>query len=166
MPAARTAVRALVALAVVDVFCTLVALAVFEHRIGVVTHDPAGAADLLNTIVPLRELSSVMLWLLPLTLLAAVAGIVNWVIQSRRTRPPVTPSATAVRWRMSAIVAVPLNVIAAVRYLSATANGGEYMRVVQTETTLLLIAASLTLVITTTAGIRAIRHRTPSVPES
>ncbi|MFG3558629.1 hypothetical protein ACGGAQ_30060 [Micromonospora sp. NPDC047557] len=59
---------------------------------------------------------------------------------------------------MSAIVAVPLNLIAAVQYLSATANGGEYMRSVLAETTLLLVAASVALVTTTTAGIQVVRH--------
>ncbi|MET8833570.1 hypothetical protein ABZV78_06615 [Micromonospora sp. NPDC004540] len=158
MPAARTAVTALVALTVVDVFHTIVALAAYEHRIGVVTHDGSGTVDMLNTIVPLRELSSAMFWLLLLTLLAAWAGVANWVIRTRRTEPPVAPTAPVARWRMSAIVAVPLNLIAAVQYLSATTNGGEYMRTVLAETTLLLVAASVALVITTTAGIQVVRR--------
>ncbi|MFG3702467.1 hypothetical protein ACGF5C_31995 [Micromonospora sp. NPDC047620] len=52
----------------------------------------------------------------------------------------------------------PLNLIAAVQYLSATANGGEYMRTVLAETALLLVAASVVLVITTTAGIQVVRR--------
>ncbi|SIM50086.1 hypothetical protein [Micromonospora cremea] len=45
-----------------------------------------------------------------------------------------------------------------VQYLSATANGGEYMRTVLAETTLLLVAASVALVTTTTAGIQVVRR--------
>ncbi|MEU5950438.1 hypothetical protein ABZ793_33535 [Micromonospora sp. NPDC047465] len=164
MPAARTAVAVLVALTVVDVFHTMVALAVYEHRIGVVTHDGSGAVDILDTVVPLRELSSAMFWLLLLTLLAAVVGVANWFVRTRRTRLPVAPTAPVARWWMSAIVAVPLNLIAAVQFLSATANGGEYMRTVQAETTLLLVAASVALVITTAAGIQVVR-RTAAHPQ-
>ncbi|RKR90368.1 hypothetical protein BDK92_4740 [Micromonospora pisi] len=160
MSAARTAVVTLLTLTVIDVLHTIVALAAYEHRIGVVTHDGSGTVDMLNTIVPLRELSSAMFWLLLLTLIAGVAGVANWVIRTRRTRPQVAPTAPVVPWRMSAIVAVPLNLIAAVHYLSATANGGEYMHTVLTETTLLLVAASVALVITTTTGIRVVRRTT------
>jgi len=155
MPAARTAVTALVAVTVVDVFHTIVALAVYEHRIGVVTHDGSGTVDMLNTIVPLRELSSAMFWLLLITLLAAVAGVANWAIRTRCTGPPAAPVA---RWQMSAIVAVPLNLIAAVQYLSATANGGEYMRTVLPATTLLLVTACAAIMITTTSGIQVVRR--------
>ncbi|MFI7517337.1 hypothetical protein ACIBVK_27950 [Micromonospora echinofusca] len=158
MPAARTAVTALVAVTVVDVFHTVVALAVYEHRIGVVTHDGSGVVDMLDTIVPLRELSAAMFCLLLLTLLTAWAGVASWVIRTRRTGLPVAPTAPGARWRMSAIIAVPLNLIAAVQYLSATANGGEHMRTVLAETTLLLVAASVALVITTTAGIQVVRR--------
>ncbi|WP_328421671.1 hypothetical protein OG470_06275 [Micromonospora sp. NBC_00389] len=160
MPGARTAVTALVALTIVDVFHTNVALAAYEyeHRIGVVTHEGSGTVDMLNTIVPLRELPAAMFCLLLLTLLTAWAGVANWFIQTRRTEPPVAPTAPVTRWQMSAIVAVPLNLIAAVQYLSATANGGEYMRTVLAETTLLLVAASVALVITTTAGIQVVRR--------
>ncbi|MBQ0892699.1 hypothetical protein KBX37_06200 [Micromonospora sp. U56] len=158
MPGARTAVTALVALTVVDVFHTIVALAAYEHRIGVVTHDGSGAVDMLDTIVPLRELSAAMFCLLLLTLLTAWAGVANWAIRARRTGPPVAPTEPVAWWRMSATIAVPLNLIAAVQYLSATANGGKYMRTVLAETTLLLVAASVALVTTTTAGTQVVRH--------
>ncbi|MEO3773406.1 hypothetical protein [Micromonospora sp. B9E7] len=158
MPGARTAVTALVAVTVVDVFHTIVALAAYEHRIGVVTHDGSGTVDMLDTIVPLRDLSAATFCLLLLTLLTAWASVANWAIRARSTRPPVAPTAPAARWRMSAIVAVPLNLIAAVQYLSASANGGEYMRTVLAVTTVLLVAASVALVTTTTAGIQVIRH--------
>ncbi|MCM0674788.1 hypothetical protein NCC78_08810 [Micromonospora phytophila] len=158
MPGARTAVTALVALTVVDVFHTIVALAAYEHRIGVVTHDGSGTVDMLDTIVPLRELSAAMFCLLFLTLLTAWSGVANWVIRARRTGPPVSLTEPVAWWRISAIVAVPFNLIAAVQYLSATADGGEYMRTVLAETTLLLVAASVALVTTTTAGIQVVRH--------
>jgi hypothetical protein len=158
VPASRTAVTALVALTVVDVFHTIVALAAYEHRVGVVTHDGSGTVDMLDTIVSLRELSAATFWLLLLMLLAAVAGVANWVIRTRRTGPAVAPTAPVARWWMSAIVAVLLNLIAAVQYLSASANGGEYMRTVLAETTLLLVAASVALVITTTAGMQVVRR--------
>jgi hypothetical protein len=158
MPGARTAVTALVALTVVDVFHTIVALAAYEYEIGVVTHDGSGTVEMLDTIVPLRELSAAMFCLLFLTLLTAWAGAANWVIRARRTGPPVAPTEPVAWWRMSAIVAVPLNLIAAEQYLSATENGGEYMRTVVAETTLLLVAASVALVTTTTAGIQVVRR--------
>ena len=158
MPAARIAVPALVVLTVVDVFYTIVAVAVYEHRIGVVTHDGSAMADMLNAIVPLRDLSSAMFWPLLVSLLAAVGGVANWVIRTRYSGPPVAPTAPVARWWMSTIVAVPLNLIAAARYRSATAHGGEYMRSVLAETTLLLVAASVALVITTTAGIQVVRR--------
>ncbi|MBQ0904482.1 hypothetical protein [Micromonospora sp. U21] len=162
MPAARTAVTALVALTIVDVLHTMVALALYEHRIGVVTHDGSGTVEMLDIIVPLRELSAAMFCLLLLTLLTAWAGVANWFTRTRGTEPPVAPAAPVARWRMSAIVAVPLNLIAAVQYLYATANGGAYMRTVQGETTLLLVAASVALVITTTAGIQVVRRTAES----
>ncbi|SCG55738.1 hypothetical protein GA0070609_3078 [Micromonospora echinaurantiaca] len=158
MPGARTAVTALVALTVVDVFHTIVVLAAYEHRIGVVTHDGSGTVDMLDTVVPLRELSAAMSCLLFLTLLTAWAGVANWVILARRTGPPVAPTEPVAWWWMSAIVAVPLNLIAAVQYLYATANGAEYMRTVLAETTLLLVAASVALVTTTIAVIQVVRH--------
>jgi len=158
VPAARVAVSALVALAVADVFHTVVVLAAYEHRIGVATHDGSGTVEMLNTIMPLRELSPALFWLLLLTLLAAVAGVVNWVIQIQRAGTPIAPAAPVARWRTSAVVAVPLNLIAALQYLSATAKGSEYMRIVLAETTLLLGAASVALVITTTAGVQVVRR--------
>ncbi|MEU2615335.1 hypothetical protein ABZ570_27720 [Micromonospora sp. NPDC007271] len=158
MLAARTAVRALVVLAVVDVFYTIVALAAYEHRVGVVTHDGSGTVEMVNSLVPLRELSSAMLWLLLLTLVAAVAGVVNWGIRSRRTGLPLASPASVAGWWMSAIVAVPLNLIAAMRYLSVTAQGGEHMRSVLAEATLLMVTASVALVITTVAGVQVIRR--------
>ncbi|MFF5217954.1 hypothetical protein [Micromonospora sp. NPDC000442] len=158
MPATRTAVTALVVLTVVDVIYTIVALAAYEHGIGVVTHDGSGSVEMLNTIVPLGKLSSAMFWLLLLALLAAWASVAKWIIRTRRTGPPVAPTAPVARLRLSAIVAVPLNLIAAVQYLYATTNGGEYMRTNLAVTTLLLVAASVALVITTTAGIQVVRR--------
>ncbi|MET8265747.1 hypothetical protein ABZU92_17350 [Micromonospora arida] len=158
MPGARTAVTASVALTIVDVAHTIVALAAYEHRIGVVTHDGSGLVEMLNTIVPLRELSTATFCLLLLTLLTAWASVAHWVIRARRAGPAVAPTAPGARWWMSAVIAVPLNLIAAVQYLNATANGGEYMRTVLAETTLLLVAASAALVTTTTAGIQIVRH--------
>ncbi|WP_197698438.1 hypothetical protein [Micromonospora viridifaciens] len=114
--------------------------------------------EMFNSIVPLREACSTMFWLLLLTLLAAVAGVANWGIRSRRTGLPLASTASVAGWRMSAIVAVPLNLIAAMQYLSATTQGGEYMRAVLAETTLLLVAACVALVITTAAGIQVIRR--------
>jgi hypothetical protein len=63
---------------------------------------------------------------------------------------------------VSTVVAVPLNVIAAVQYLSATAKGAEYMRTTLATTAGLQIAAATALVVSTTAGIQVIR-RTGSV---
>ncbi len=87
MPAARLAMTALVALTVVDSFHTIIAIAAYEHRITVVTHDGSGMAELLNTIVPLRELSPAMTRLQLLTVLATVAAVTNWIIRTRGTGP-------------------------------------------------------------------------------
>ncbi len=149
---------ALVALTVVDSFHTIIAIAAYEHRITVVTHDGSGMAELLNTIVPLRELSPAMTRLQLLTVLATVAAVTNWIIRTRGTGPPVAPTAPVARWRTGAIVAVPLNLIAAAQYLLAAEKGAEYMRIVRAETALLLVAAATALVITTTVGIQVVRR--------
>ncbi|MCX5115689.1 hypothetical protein OG992_00765 [Micromonospora sp. NBC_00362] len=159
MPSSRLAVTALVALTVVDVTHTLVALGAYERRVGGVTHDGSGIVEILDSIVSLRELSTATFCLLILTLLTASASVANWFIQTRRARPAGAPTAGRTRWWVSALIAVPLNLIAAERYLSATANGGEYMHAVLAETTLLLVAAAAALVATTTAGIQFIRRQ-------
>ncbi|MEV1142671.1 hypothetical protein [Micromonospora sp. NPDC049799] len=84
MPAARTAVTALTALTVVHGCHTIVALAAYEYRIGVVTHDGSGTVDMLNTVVPLGTLSVAMFCLVLLTLLAAAAAVGNWMVQTWR----------------------------------------------------------------------------------
>lgn len=157
MSAARIAVTALVAVAVVDVFHTVVALALYQHRIDVVTHDGSLVVEVLDVIAPLRDVSPVLAQLLLLTLVAAVAAVATWIVRIRDSGLPL-PSMT--RWRWSAIVAVPLNLIAAVQYLSATEQGAEHMRAVQTETALLLVAACLALVITAVLGVAVIRRTT------
>ncbi|MEV1142672.1 hypothetical protein [Micromonospora sp. NPDC049799] len=65
---------------------------------------------------------------------------------------------------MSAIAAALLSLISAVQYLSAVANGGEHMRTVLAETTLLLVASSVTVVIATTTGIQVVRRTAPRQP--
>jgi hypothetical protein len=158
MPADRPAVTALVALVVVDVFHTIAAIALYQHRIGVVTHDGSAIVEMLDTIVPLRELSSVTAWLLFLTLLTTVAAVVFWLAQSRRTGKPFAPTAPVSQWRISAIVALPVNLLAAVQYLFTTERGGEYMRTAWGESGLLLVAASVALVVTAVLGIQVVRR--------
>ncbi|MER7586219.1 hypothetical protein ABTW72_01595 [Micromonospora sp. NPDC127501] len=159
MPHSRTVVAALVALTVVDVTHTLVALGAYERRVGVVTHDGSAIVEIFDGVVPLRELSTATFCLLLLALLTAWASVANWVIQARRARPAGAPTAPRTRWWVSALIAAPLNLIAAVQYLSATANGGEYMHSVLAETVLLLVAAAAALVTTTTAGIQVVRRQ-------
>ena len=100
------------------------------------THDGSGTVDMLNTIAPLRELVD--------------PDPAHRATGRTHSASPVADGC--------AIVAVPLNLIAAAQYLYATANGGEYMHTVLADTTLLLVAASVALVITTTAGIQVIRR--------
>ncbi|WP_189050642.1 hypothetical protein [Micromonospora sonchi] len=50
------------------------------------THDGSGTVEMLNTIVPLRELSIAMFWLLFLALLAGIAAVAGVVICSTMTR--------------------------------------------------------------------------------
>jgi hypothetical protein len=75
-------------------------------------------------MAPLRELSPAMTRLLLLTLLATVAAVTNWITRNRRTGPPVAPTGPMARWRTSAIIAVPLNLIVATQYLFAAEKGG------------------------------------------
>lgn len=163
---------ALVALTVVDVLHTIIAVAEYEHRITVVDHDGSALADMLNTVVPLRELSSAMLWLLLLTLLVASATVISWAVRTLHTAPPAAsappavsapPAASAASialLRFSAIGAVTLNPLAVAQYLSASAHRGEYMRAVRTETYLLLVAAAVAVVISTIVGIQVVRRIT------
>ncbi|MEE3920578.1 hypothetical protein V2I01_27100 [Micromonospora sp. BRA006-A] len=66
-----------------------------------------------------------MLWLLPVTLLVTFAALGCWA--ARRTVRPDGERLPATAWA-AGIAAVLLNPLAAVRYASATAEGGEYMR--------------------------------------
>ncbi|WP_228532067.1 hypothetical protein [Micromonospora sp. ANENR4] len=53
MSARRAALSALVALIAVHIGCTLVALAAYSHRIGLVTHDGSGfLVELLDAGAP------------------------------------------------------------------------------------------------------------------
>ncbi|MCT2280284.1 hypothetical protein [Micromonospora chalcea] len=148
MSARRVALSALVALIAVHIGCTLVALAAYSYRIGLVTHDGSGfLVELLNAVVPLRDLLPAMLWLLPVTLLVTFAALGRWA--ARRTVRPDDERLPATAWT-AGIAAVLLNPLAAVRYASATAEGGEFMRTVQVETNLLVLAAA---VATTTSAL-------------
>ncbi|MET8090211.1 hypothetical protein [Micromonospora sp. NPDC005220] len=144
MPGARTAVTALVTLTIVDVFHTIVALAAYEHRIGVVTHDGSGTADMLNAIVPLRELSAVMLCLLLLTPLTAWAGVANWVTRARNSGPPVAPPAPVKSWWISATIAASLNLIATVALVTTTAAGIQVVRRTQANQQQKVVAGAAT----------------------
>ncbi|MFD6638756.1 hypothetical protein ACFWDK_23030 [Micromonospora chalcea] len=164
MSARRAALSALVALITVHIGCTLVALAAYSHRIGLVTHDGSGfLVELLDAVVPLRDLLPAMLWLLPVTLLVTFAALGCWA--ARRTVRPGGERLPRAAWT-AGIAAVLLNPLAAVRYASAAANGGEYMRTVQVETTLLVLAAAAATTMSALAVAGFVRRSETARPPS
>lgn len=163
MAAARIAVTALVGVTVVDVLHTTVALALYQYRIGIVTHDGSGIGDLLGTVLPLRELSPVLAQLLLLTLVTAGGATAAWLVRIRDSGLPV-PSMAA--WWWSVGIAVPLNLTAAGWYLSATGRGAGHMRAVQSGTVLLMTAACLALVTAAFVGVTVIRRTTAAVTDA
>lgn len=164
MSARRVALSALVALIAVHFGCTVVALAAYSHRIGLVTHDGSGfLVELLDAVVPLRDLLPAVLWLLPLTLLVTFATLGRWA--ARRIVRPGDERLPAAAWT-AGIAAVLLNPLAAVRYASATAGGGEHMRTVQVETTLLVVAAAVATTMSALAVAGFVRRSDTVSPAS
>ncbi|MEU8071880.1 hypothetical protein AB0B20_19205 [Micromonospora sp. NPDC049151] len=164
MSARRAALFALVALMTVYIGCTLVALAAYSHRIGLVTHDGSGfLVELLDAVVPLRDLLPAVLWLLSATLLVTLVALGGWA--ARRVTGSDDERLPAAAW-VAGIAAVLLNPLAVVRYASATAEGGEYMRTVQVETNLLVLAAAVATTISVLAVARLVRHSETASPAS
>ncbi|MDO3685017.1 hypothetical protein [Micromonospora sp. C28ISP2-4] len=164
MSARRAALSALVALIAVHIGCTLIALAAYSHRIGLVTHDGASfPVELLDAVVPLRDLLPAVLWLLPVTLLVTFAALGRWAV--RRTVRPGDERPPVAAWT-AGIAAVLLNPLAAVRYASATAEGGEYMRTVQVETNLLVLAAAVATTMSALAVAGFVRRSETASPAS
>ncbi|MBU8859824.1 MULTISPECIES: hypothetical protein [unclassified Micromonospora] len=164
MSARRVALSALIALICVHIGCTVVALAAYSHRIGLVTHDGSGfLVELLDAVVTLRDLLPAVLWLLPLTLLVTFAALGRWA--ARRTVRPDDERLPAAAWT-AGVAAALLNPLAAVRYASATAEGGEYMRTVQVETTLLVLAAAVATTISALAVAGFVRRSDTASPAS
>ncbi len=160
MAAARLAVTALFGVAGVDVLHTVVALAQYEYRIGVVTHDGSAFGDLLGGILPLRDLSPALAQLLVLALVAAVAATAVWRVWVRDTGLPVASMAP---WWWSVGIAVPLNLTAAWWYLAATGRDVGHMRAVQAETVLLMTVACLALVTAAAVGVAVVRRTTAAL---
>ncbi|MFF4937769.1 hypothetical protein [Micromonospora sp. NPDC000729] len=164
MSARRAALSALVALMTVHIGCTLVALAAYSHRIGLVTHDGSGfLVELLDAVVPLRDLLPAVLWLLTVTLLVTFAALGGWA--ARRVTGSDAERLPAAAW-VAGIAAVLLNPLAVVRYASATAEGGEYMRTVQVETTLLVLAAAVATTMSALAVAGFVRRSDTASPPS
>ncbi|MEQ4299966.1 hypothetical protein ABNF97_01015 [Plantactinospora sp. B6F1] len=155
---ARGAVPALAALAVLDVLYAIVALAAYERRIGVVTHDGSGTVEMIDSLLGLDELRTATAWLVLLALLVAVATTANWAVRLRRAGLPTAPTAPVTGWWISTVLAVPANIGAALWYRSATAQGGEYMRTVEATSNLLVVAACAAVVTAAVLGIRVVRR--------
>ncbi|MEU1846312.1 hypothetical protein [Micromonospora sediminicola] len=155
MFARRAALAAIAALTTVHIAYTVVALSNYSFRIGLVTHDGAGfVAELLNHLVPLRELLPAVVGLLLLTLLVTFAAVGTWAVRRpARTageRPP------AAGW--TALAAVLLNPLAVGWYRFAMSNGADYMRTVQPATVLLMVAACAATVVALGNLARAVRR--------
>ncbi|GAA3763155.1 hypothetical protein [Micromonospora maritima] len=164
MLARRAALAAIAALTTVHIAYTVVALSNYSFRIGLVTHDGAGfVAELLNHLVPLRELLPAMVGLLLLTLLVTVAAVGTWAV--RRPARTAEGRSPAPGWT-AAVAAVLLNPLAVVWYGFTSSNGADHMRTVQPVTVLLMVAACAVTVVALVNLARTVRRPATTVPGS